>query len=113
MKNSPFFAIFCHTLLHRSYIPNLVNIGQQLRIFTFGGSKKAFKKSEKCEKNDFFQKSKKCQFLPTSRSYIPSFIWISPKLRPAASGQTDKQTDRHVTRGDINETPSHISSANK
>ena len=41
----------------------------------------------------FFQKKKKCQFSPTSRSYIQSFIWISPKLRPAASGQTDKQTD--------------------
>ena len=70
-----------------------------MRILTFGGSKKAkkgFKKSEKCEKMTFFQKSKKCHFSPTSRSYIPSFIWISPKLRPVASGKTNRQTDKQT-----------------
>ena len=42
----------------------------------------------------FFKKEKKCFFAPPRRSYIPNFRWIERKLRPAASGQTDKHTNK-------------------
>ena len=106
MKNTQFFTIFCHTLIHRSYIPNLVNLGQILRIFTFGGSKKAkkaLKNPKKAKKWLFSKIQKKCVFPSPKRSYIPSFMRISPKLRPVALEQTNRQTNLWGSLAEIHE----------
>ena len=91
MKNTQFLKFFCHTLLHRSYIPNFVNLGQILRIFTFRGSKKFFLKVSKIikmVKNNFFQKSKKMPLRTPEEVLHAKFQTYSSKT-VACGGGTD------------------------
>ena len=95
MKNTQLFAIFCHTLIHRSYIPNLVNLGQILRIFTFGGSKNSKKALKNKKKAYFFPKSKKMR-LPIAEEVLHSKFHVDISKIATCSLWKDKQTNRQT-----------------
>ena len=53
-------------------------------------------KKAKNVKMTFFKNPKKCFCASTRGVYISSLKGIDKKLRPLASGQTDRQTDRQT-----------------